>query len=67
MQLVKMYFFIYIIVIALIYALMRKSGVPKLVPGDIYINKAGRQIYIPVGASFILTTIIFIILYSFAF
>lgn len=58
---------IYIVVIGLIYALMRNSGIPKLVPGDIYINKAGKQIYIPLGASLIITTIIFLILYSAAY
>ena len=33
--------------------------------GDIYIQKSGRSIYVPVGASLIITSLFFIILYSF--
>ena len=66
MKFVRIYFLIYVVVVALLYGLMRNTGIPKLVPGDIYIKKAGRQIYIPLGASFIITSIIFAILYSWA-
>lgn len=64
MKYVRVYFLIYVVVIALLYGLMRQTGVPKLVPGDIYINKAGKQIYIPLGASFIITSLIFALLFS---
>ena len=56
---------IYTVVVALLYALMRNSGIPKLVPGDIYIQKAGRKIYIPIGASFIATSLIFAFLFKY--
>lgn len=66
MNLFKLFFLIYVIVVGLIYALTRRSGIPKLVPGDIFIAKAGRTIYVPLGASLIITSIIFAILYAYA-
>lgn len=61
---VQLFFLLYVIVVAIIFALARKTGPPFLLPGDIYISK-GTRIYIPLGASLILTIILFLILYSF--
>jgi hypothetical protein len=59
---VKAFFLVYFIVIALIFGLSRGYGSTKLLPGDVYIQKAGRVIYIPIGSSLLLTIIIFVIL-----
>ena len=44
MNLIKLFFLIYVIVVGLIYALTKRSGIPKLVPGDIFIAKLTRKI-----------------------
>lgn len=65
MKYVQLYLLVYVIVVGLIYGLTKRSGIPKLLPGDFYINKNGKtSIYIPTGASFIITSIVFLILYS---
>lgn len=59
---IKLFLSLYLIVIAFIYALQRRSGAPVIIPGDIFIQKGERQIYIPLGSSFVLTLIFFLIL-----
>lgn len=59
---IQLFFLLYIVVVAIIFALARKTGPPFLLPGDIYISK-GTRIYIPLGASFIVTIILFAILW----
>lgn len=62
MQAIKMFFFLIIISFAFFYYYNSKGGIPFLIPGDIYINKAGSRIYIPLGSSVILALLLFIIL-----
>ena len=59
---IQLFFFLYIVVVGVIFALARKSGPPVLLPGDIYISK-GTRVYIPLGASLIITIILFAILW----
>lgn len=56
----------YVLSVAFIYALNRRFAKPPIViPGDIYISKAAKKIYIPLGSSLILTIILFLILRRF--
>ncbi len=59
---IKLFFILYFISIAFIYALQRQRGIPVIVPGDIFVQKEGKKIYIPLGLSFILTLVLFLIL-----
>ncbi|OGM27631.1 hypothetical protein A2962_04840 [Candidatus Woesebacteria bacterium RIFCSPLOWO2_01_FULL_39_61] len=59
----QVFFFLYVVVVALLYALGRRTGPPFLLPGDIYISK-GSRIYIPLGASLIVTVLLFLVLYA---
>lgn len=61
----RLFFLLYIISVAFIYALQKKAGVPFLIPGDLYFHKGARKIYIPLGSSLILTIILFLILRRF--
>jgi len=56
---IRTFLLIYFIVVALIFGLLRNAAKARLVPGDIFISKAGRTIYIPLGSSLIVTTLIF--------
>ena len=58
---IKLFAILYFISIAFIYALQRKRGIPVIVPGDIYIRKEQKYVYIPLGMSLILTLILFLI------
>lgn len=62
MESIKIFLLLWIVSIGLIYALMKKSGVPFLLPGDYLIIKASRRIYIPLGTSLIVTIVLFILL-----
>lgn len=59
---IKLFGIIYFIIIAFIYALQRQKSIPAIVPGDILILKGQKRIYIPLGLSFIITLIVFLIL-----
>lgn len=59
---IKLFLTLYFISIAFIYALQRQKGIPVIVPGDILILRANKKIYIPLGMSFIITLILFLIL-----
>ena len=59
---IKLFLIIYFICMGFIYALQSRRSIPVMVPGDIYISKGQKKIYIPLGLTFILTLIIFLIL-----
>jgi len=62
MGLIKLFFTIYLIAWALVFALQRKSGVPFVIPGDIYIHIGQKRIYLPISSSLVLTIILFLVL-----
>jgi hypothetical protein len=62
MQGIKIFLLLWVVSIGLVYALMKRGGVPFLLPGDYLIIKASRRIYIPLGTSLILTILLFVIL-----
>jgi hypothetical protein len=57
----KAFLLIYFISIGFVYALQRKLSSPIIVPGDLYIRKPTRSLYIPFGSSIVITVIIFLI------
>lgn len=59
---IRSFLLIYFVVVALIFGLLRNSAKAKLVPGDIFIQKAGRTIYIPLGSSLLITALAFAVL-----
>lgn len=65
MEKIQIFVLIYFIVMVLLYALIYKAGVPFLLPGDIYIHKGQRRIYIPLGTTLIITLVLFLILLYF--
>lgn len=58
---IKLFAVLYFIIMALIYALQRNKGKPIIAPGDIYIQKNQKYVYIPLGLSLILTILAFLI------
>jgi hypothetical protein len=59
---IRSFLLIYLIVVALIFGLLKNAAKAKIVPGDIFIQKAGRTIYIPLGSSLIVTALVFAIM-----
>lgn len=55
----KAFLLIYFISIGFIYALQRKLSSPIIIPGDLYIKKPTRSLYIPFGSSIVVTIVIF--------
>lgn len=45
-----------------IYAFQRNRARPIIVPGDIFIQKNQKYVYIPLGLTFILTLVLFLII-----
>ncbi len=62
---IQLFLTVYVIVVGLIYGLTKRSGIPKLFPGDLFIQKSGRTIYAPTGGALIITGIIFLLIYSY--
>lgn len=62
MKAVQLFVVLFFIVIAFLYALINKVGVPFLLPGDVYRNYGGRKLYFPLGTGLILTTLIFLLI-----
>ncbi len=58
---IKAFFIIYFISVAFIYGLQSRSVEPIIVPGDIYVKKGLKGIYIPLGSSLLLTIVLFLI------
>ncbi|OGM61390.1 hypothetical protein A2955_00320 [Candidatus Woesebacteria bacterium RIFCSPLOWO2_01_FULL_37_19] len=65
MQAVKLFFLLYVVVVAIIYSMARRTGPPWMLPGDFYRVHGPNRIYLPFGTSLIINIILFIILYSF--
>lgn len=62
MNAIKAFLMLYVIALALVYSFAGKSANPLIVPGDIYIVKAGKRLYIPISSSLIITIILFLLL-----
>lgn len=60
----KVIFLIYVISVAGAYFLFYVKGGKFMLPGDLYIVRAPRRIYIPFGTSLLFSFIIYIILIS---
>ena len=60
----QIFLLLYLVVVSLLYVYATKGGgeVPWLLPGDFYIHKGTKRIYIPLGSSLIITIILFLIL-----
>lgn len=58
----KVFLIIWVISVAIMYFLASKPGNPLVLPGDIYTRKGMNKIYIPLGSSFFLAIIIFVLL-----
>ncbi|MBN1969281.1 MAG: DUF2905 family protein [Candidatus Delongbacteria bacterium] len=58
---VKLFAILYFIIMGFIYALQRNRAQPIVIPGDIYIHKNQKYIYIPLGLTFVLTLIFFLV------
>lgn len=59
----KVFFLLYIISVAVMYFLYTKGGSnPPVLPGDFYIRKGAKRVYLPFGGSLIITIILYVIL-----
>lgn len=56
---------IYFISIGIVYYLSARSSGPIVIPGDIYIRKAGRTIYVPIASPLVVAAIIFLVIRKF--
>jgi hypothetical protein len=61
LEYVKAFFLIYVIAIAAMYYLNYRSGRPIVIPGDIYFRRGQRMIYFPLGSSFVLALVLFLL------
>jgi hypothetical protein len=61
----KIFGIFYFISVAFMYMLFYRGGQPVIIPGDIYIKKSPRTIYIPTGGAFVLALILFLLLKRF--
>lgn len=59
---IKLFAIIYFVIMGFIYALQRNRARPIIIPGDIYVQKNQKSIYIPLGLTFVLTLLLFLIL-----
>lgn len=58
---IRTFFLIYVIAIAaMLVASSRLSG-PIVFPGDIYFRRGGRTFYFPLGSSFVLALVLFLL------
>lgn len=64
-QWVQAFGLIYVISVGFVYYLSSKTSGPIVIPGDIYIRKAGRTVYIPLASPLVVAIIIFVILRKF--
>lgn len=53
---------IYLIALAFVIYISSRTGGPIVIPGDIYIKKSGRTLYVPLASSLVVSVIIFLIL-----
>lgn len=64
-QWVQAFGLIYVISVGFIYYLSSKTSGPIVIPGDVYIRKAGRTVYIPLASPLVVAIVIFVILRKF--
>jgi hypothetical protein len=62
---VKAFLLIYVVAIGGMYYVSSRLSGPVVFPGDIYFRRGPRLIYVPLGSSFILTIILFILFLNF--
>ncbi len=58
---IKVFFLVYIIAVAFMLYFHHKNKQAFIFYGDLYINKGGREVYIPFGSSFFLTLLLFLL------
>ena len=58
----KLFAIIYAVIMGFVYALQTNKARPIIVPGDIYIQKNQKYVYIPLGLTFVLALVFFLIL-----
>lgn len=61
MSQVRVFVLLYILSVAFMYYLSYKYRLPITIPGDFFIKKAPRTIYIPVASSLLLTILLFVV------
>ena len=59
---VKIFFILWGISIAGMYYMFTRSGGPLVLPGDIYIKKGDKTIYFPIGSSFFIAIVLYVVL-----
>lgn len=59
---IKTFFILLTMSIGAMYYLSWRTGDKAIIPGDIYIKKAGREYYFPLGSSLLLTIVLYLIL-----
>lgn len=59
MQGIKAFLLLYIIATGFMYYLSYRGKNPILLPGDFYIKRFSKVIYIPIGSSLIVATILY--------
>jgi Protein of unknown function (DUF2905) len=62
---VKLIGMIYLISVGFVIYISSRASGPIIIPGDIYVRKAGRTLYIPLASSLVVTIVIFLILRKF--
>jgi hypothetical protein len=61
MMTLRVFILLYVISVAGLYMLSGRGSSPIIMPGDFYIKKAGRTIYVPLGSSLIVSTILLVV------
>jgi hypothetical protein len=61
MQTLKVFLLLYVITFIGMYVVTGKGASPIILPGDLYIKKAGKTIYVPMGSALILSGILLLI------
>lgn len=57
---------ILLVSVAFIYGLQSRLSEPIIIPGDVYIRKGTKGVYIPIGSSIALTIILFLLFLKFS-
>lgn len=58
---IKAFFLIYVIAIAAMLVASSRLNGPVIFPGDIYFRRGGRTFYFPLGSSFVLALLLFLL------
>jgi len=62
MSKIEIFGLLYLISAAIMYLLFSRGGGSNPFPGDIFMKKGSRTMYLPVGSAFFLTIILYILL-----